>query len=331
MTGVTTMGRGLVTLHARGETLENVPMSIQDLIGVASYHFRKSHLGVLQTVRSHPEVSERLLMNQISWNDMLMRLFKTRDKLAQKSEIGIRNSELGSEKAEAVGIDNACSDNSASLPSGEKQLLPGGAADEGFDPFKVFGSTDRGFSEPAAMSEPGAFSAPRAFKSFENQTKTRNEKECGNEKKCGIRNSEIGDRAEIGNQEVTESRDEAEKIGNVEMNSERQPADERQETAISGQPGAGERSTGNSKNELEKKTADEDRLIDSDPSLDPDFSAPPPYLDMLLKGLKRGANAGEAEGTLIFTGEERRALLDDPVFCRYEPELAENLRGYDTG
>ena len=84
MNGVTTMGRGLITLHARGEEPAGVPMSIQDLIGVASYHFRKSHLGVLQTVRSHPEVSERLLMNQISWNNMLMRLFKTKEKLAKQ-------------------------------------------------------------------------------------------------------------------------------------------------------------------------------------------------------------------------------------------------------
>ena len=81
MNGVTTMGRGLVTLHQRGEDLSQSPMSIQDLLGVASYHFRKSYLGVLQTSRSHPEIGERLLMNQIGWNNMLMRLFKTRDKL----------------------------------------------------------------------------------------------------------------------------------------------------------------------------------------------------------------------------------------------------------
>ena len=42
MNGVTTMGRGLVTLHQRGEDLSQAPMSIQDLLGVASYHFRKS-------------------------------------------------------------------------------------------------------------------------------------------------------------------------------------------------------------------------------------------------------------------------------------------------
>ena len=87
MNGVTIMGRGLITLHARGEELTDVPMTIQDLIGVASYQFRKSHLGVFQTMRSNPDISEKLMMNQIGWNNMLMRLFKTKEKLAQPIEI----------------------------------------------------------------------------------------------------------------------------------------------------------------------------------------------------------------------------------------------------
>ena len=103
MNGVTTMGRGLITLHARREEPAGVPMSIQDLIGVASYHFRKSHLGVLQTVRSHPEISERLLMNQISWNNMLMRLFKTKEKLAKpvlNEEVRMKNEENDTDGSE---------------------------------------------------------------------------------------------------------------------------------------------------------------------------------------------------------------------------------------
>ena len=48
MKGVTTMGRGLVTLHKRGEDLSAAPMQIEDLISVGSYHFRKSYLGVVQ-------------------------------------------------------------------------------------------------------------------------------------------------------------------------------------------------------------------------------------------------------------------------------------------
>ena len=162
MTGVTTMGRGLITLHARGEEPGNVPMSIEDLIGVASYHFRKSHLGVLQTVRSHPEISERLLVNQIGWNNMLMRLFKTRDKLNQKPEVG-------NQKPEAAGIEDAGCKKSAFLPSGEKDPMLPEAKDEAFDPFGIFGPADRGLSAPAAISEPGAFTAPRAFSSYDSK------------------------------------------------------------------------------------------------------------------------------------------------------------------
>ena len=53
MKGVMTMGRGLVTLHNRGEDLSQAPMQIGELISVSSYHFRKSYLGVIQTAKSH--------------------------------------------------------------------------------------------------------------------------------------------------------------------------------------------------------------------------------------------------------------------------------------
>lgn len=109
MNGVTTMGRGLVTLHQRGEDLSLSPMSIQDLLGVASYHFRKSYLGVLQTSRSHPEIGERLLMNQISWNNMLMRLFKTRDKLSEssKSKVQSSNNESLDSRVQSSALESA--------------------------------------------------------------------------------------------------------------------------------------------------------------------------------------------------------------------------------
>ena len=221
MNGVTTMGRGLITLHARGEELTEVPMSIEDLIGVASYHFRKSHLGVLQTVRSHPEISERLLMNQISWNNMLMRLFKTKEKLSQKSEIRNRKSEISGQCSVDSGkpgdlglgaredqdrsvvsgqcpvagdIEDGGSRNSGCLPSGEKDLILSDGMDAAFDPFKVFGPEDRGLAEPAAIREPGAFSAPRAFSSFQNQKPEGNQNEIRNQK------------SEIGNQENEEGR-----------------------------------------------------------------------------------------------------------------------------
>ena len=81
MNGTVTMARGLMSLHNRGEELSLCPMSIGDLISLGSYHFRKSYLGVLQTAKSHPEVSRRLLMNQIGWANTLLRLYKTKEKL----------------------------------------------------------------------------------------------------------------------------------------------------------------------------------------------------------------------------------------------------------
>ena len=94
MNGVATMARGLVTLHIRGEDLDQAPLSIQELISISSCQFRKSYLGVLQTVKSHPEISERLLENQLSWNNTLLKLFKTKEKLAKPlSPADIRETE----------------------------------------------------------------------------------------------------------------------------------------------------------------------------------------------------------------------------------------------
>ncbi len=102
--GVMTMGRGLITLHNRGEDLSRAPMQIGDLISVGSYHFRKSYLGVVQTAKSHPEISERLLVNQLSWTNMLLRLYKTKEKLAKpvsNEEVRMKNEELaGNMKSE---------------------------------------------------------------------------------------------------------------------------------------------------------------------------------------------------------------------------------------
>ena len=102
--GVMTMGRGLITLHNRGEDLSRAPMQIGDLISVGSYHFRKSYLGVIQTAKSHPEISERLLVNQLSWTNMLLRLYKTKEKLAgnKKSDSGARIEDQGSRLNEDV-------------------------------------------------------------------------------------------------------------------------------------------------------------------------------------------------------------------------------------
>ena len=152
--GVNTMGRGLMTLHNRGEDLSRAPMQIGDLISVGSYHLRKSYLGVIQTASSHPEISERLLINQLSWTNMLLRLYKTKEKLAKPvlNEEGRRkNEELSDVK------DN----NSSFLPLhssfGEVSSF---GEDSSFDAVSSFDELD-------ALFEPAALSAPRALSSLD--------------------------------------------------------------------------------------------------------------------------------------------------------------------
>jgi len=83
LNGVTVLGRGLATLHANGEDLSLAPKSIDELIKIASWHLRLSYIGVMQTVKSYPDVSTRLLNNQLSWASLIFRLFKTKEKLAR--------------------------------------------------------------------------------------------------------------------------------------------------------------------------------------------------------------------------------------------------------
>ena len=52
----------------------------------------------------------------------------------------------------------------------------------------------------------------------------------------------------------------------------------------------------------------------------------PAYLDILMGGYRRAREAGEPEGSVIFTDEEMRFLVKDRSFCQLEPEMAEQLR-----
>jgi hypothetical protein len=144
MNGTTSMARGLVTLHSRGEDPGSMPMSIKDLIGVASYHFRKSYLGVLQTAQSHPEISARLLVNQLSWSNTMLRLYKTEAKLAKPAE-------------------------KPSLASGDRvsevsSQLPQAKAESEAEPFEALPASGRqAFTGVAAVFEPSAYSSPRPY------------------------------------------------------------------------------------------------------------------------------------------------------------------------
>ena len=102
MKGVSTMARGLVTLHQRGEELSAAPMQIEDLISVGSYHFRKSYLGVVQFSSKHPEIGERLLVNQLGWATTLMRLYKTKEKLSENKKSEIRNKKSNGNEEEST-------------------------------------------------------------------------------------------------------------------------------------------------------------------------------------------------------------------------------------
>ena len=178
MKGVMTMGRGLVTLHNRGEDLSQAPMQIGELISVSSYHFRKSYLGVIQTAKSHPEISERLLINQLSWTNLLLRLYKTRDKLASgargrgsgiSEDSGFRiqgseNSEFGRRKAESLPDSQSASNHGHALP------------------------------DVAALFEPAALAAPHALTSLDGSKSPvgsrRNALGTLSNAECGIRNAE---------------------------------------------------------------------------------------------------------------------------------------------
>lgn len=144
--GVGVMGRGLATLHSRGEDLSQAPMSIDDLIGLASYHFKKSYLGVLQTVKSHPEISERLLINQLGWNNTILRLYKTKEKLAKPALQPLTEA-----------VQDGAVDAPALEPLEEKSPRISGGV--------------QALGDRAALAEPCSFGALRAYASFDGKPK----------------------------------------------------------------------------------------------------------------------------------------------------------------
>ena len=164
MKGVAIIGRGLVTLHQRGEELSAAPMQIDDLISVGSYHFRKSYMGVVQFSARHPEIGERLLVNQLGWSTTLLRLYKTKEKLNTKAET------TGNKKNEEIRMKNE------EERTTDRRSLPTGS-DSSFLP--LHSSSDNGSSSDknsalgavSALFEPGAFSAVRPYSAFDSNQK----------------------------------------------------------------------------------------------------------------------------------------------------------------
>ena len=160
MSGTQTMARGLVTIHGRREDLSSAPMSIGDLISLSSYHFRKSYLGVIQTAKTRPEISERLLLNQLGWCNTLMRLYKTKEKLEKPVAAVPQGTEtqLPENHQENPAIEETKT--AGQLNEGPKSAaLPMSSvkADQGIFALR----------EPGSFTAPGAYNVIRAFTSFD--------------------------------------------------------------------------------------------------------------------------------------------------------------------
>ena len=67
MDAVTTIGRGLVTLHVLGEDLSQAPMQIGELLDIAGFHFKKCSDGVRVSAGINPTVCTRLFACQLRW------------------------------------------------------------------------------------------------------------------------------------------------------------------------------------------------------------------------------------------------------------------------
>ena len=337
MKGVTTMGRGLVTLHKRGEDLSAAPMQIEDLISVGSYHFRKSYLGVVQFSAKRPEIGERLLLNQLRWADMLLRLYKTKEKLSEKPGIRSNRPEIkdggdtDAAKAKLGGQENTAGQLSAASP---------------FDSLdSLFVDRSQSLASPSSLNEPAAFSAQRALSALDGS------------RQCGKRKAKArGDRHTA--DAKTAQRDCHPYCAEDQSNPK--PEEKASETEIPEAPKTPDRrieeSITKSENTEHEETPgdfpDQDRfpeIPEPDPMPDPGpeehihkGNRPPeiPYPDPIPETVKIMQNVfsrseANGDGTLSFTIDEMRVLAADPIFADMEPRLAADIRNalaeYDSG
>ena len=227
--GVASMARGLATLHACGEELSRAPMSIQDLISVASYHIRKSYLGVIQTSRSHPEIGEQLVLNQLSWTNTLLRLYKTKEKLAKpvckvNKDSGVRIQGSGNESQILPAPQKKCGGLDAlpalSEPGGpdELQSLSGSCELNELTALPEPG----GLGELPALAEPGGYGPARAFAPYSADSRQRS---ADSSQQLAGRRQQTADQIEIRNDSETgeirnqksETRNDSEADGKIEI------------------------------------------------------------------------------------------------------------------
>ena len=354
MNGVATMARGLVTLHMRGEDLEQAPLSIQDLISISSYQFRKSYIGVLQTVKSKPEVSERLLMNQLRWNNTLIKLFKTREKL----DSGIRIQELGNEegrsKNEVQQLDVKSSefkvqssnslDDEKALPEAEiKSIADPNVSNLSTASFDI-SSLESGSSEVSSLetdvspltelSELPALAAPAAYGAIRPYGPYRNQAGAGI-KKLGIEEGRMKNEVQPADNEEGRSKNEVQRDVKSSESGSQEQGTRSMETGNEEGRGKNEIDSESSDSEIQEQESDreamsceESKESEENSSFFPHNSSfpkcPPEYARILYRALCR--SSGNKDGTLEFTLEEINRLLADPLFCKYEPQLAADFR-----
>lgn len=295
MSGVTAVARGLATLHAMGKPLDQAPMKIEDLISVGSYHIRKSYLGVLQTVKSNPEFSGKLLLNQLSWTNTLMRLYKTKEKLEQAPKIKIEQPVLGTAADKDPGLSNQTTD---ALPENKTKALP----------------------EVSPLSQPGRYAPHRAFSPIHNTGTVTGDSELSPR---GLSRQETDHSDEIRNRK-SEIIDKKSEIKN-------EPADETQnivsnnneeDTKISYSKECSEQENENRKDEITETT--EIRL---DPQTyfteEYRYTDQTPYQTILEQVRKR--NEKNPDGVIEFTSDEICLLILDPKFIRDYPQLSDRL------
>ena len=83
--------------------------------------------------------------------------------------------------------------------------------------------------------------------------------------------------------------------------------------------------------ELDSSACEQETSEPSVPSVSesghmPMITEPPAFFETLVRAMERGQEAGEPDGTVIFTDEEMRELLKDPLFCMMEPDMTKRLR-----
>ncbi|MBR6089880.1 MAG: hypothetical protein IKP86_08100 [Anaerolineaceae bacterium] len=307
MKGVTTMGRGLVTLHNRGEDLSAAPMQIGDLISVGSYHFRKSYLGVVQFASRYPEISERLLVNQLGWSNILLRLYKTKEKLVEEpsKEYNTPEIEAGTEpetiKSEITG------------PETSGNQLPAGSAFESLD--TLFIDSTPAFSSHSSLNEPAAFSAQRAFTSLP-----------------GNRSPQTDGKRSAGRNKASGTKTEGSPVTGQQPASAEAPVPSDSEPAEEILPAV--ETPQHLSEDQASRTAEEDETPQILSDDRPPLTAEEPEAVQIMQNVMERSKDNE-DGALSFTTEEMRFLAKDPLFAEMMPELASDIRNalikYDTG